>query len=250
MANTRLHELLAVATDRESAATAVLAETLVTFNKKPDHFIGKHSIYVPFEEGASNEVEEASKELVETVRSKLRHTFDIINKAVDVTATIDAANVYASADLYVHDKMIAKNVPATTLLMLENRLKRWQEMLLAIPTLAPGRRWEAAGDKGAGVYVDAAPEARFRTKKVIQHKILVEATQHHPAQVEKWSEDIRVGKVVDTTWCAMLTPADKSDILHRAQELLAAVKQARQRANSVEITNVSISKILSDYIIG
>jgi hypothetical protein len=248
--STKLYELLAVSADREAAATAVLAETLVTFTKKPEHFIGKHSIYQPFDEGAANEVEEASKELVETVMDKLAHCFDIVGRAVDVVATIDYANTLAIADIVVGTQVIATGVPATTLLMLENRLKRWQDVLLAIPTLAPGRKWAPDTARGAGVYVDSAPEARFRTKKVIQHKILVESTEHHPAQIEKWSEDVRVGKVVDTNWSSMISPADKSRLLARTQELLAAVKQARQRANSVETSQVAIAKNLTDFIVG
>jgi hypothetical protein len=59
-----------------------------------------------------------------------------------------------------------------------------------------------------------------------------------------------VGKVVDTNWSSMISPADKSRLLARTQELLAAVKQARQRANSVETSQVAIAKNLTDFIVG
>jgi hypothetical protein len=247
---TKLHELLAVETDRETAATAILAETANTFSKKPEHFIGKHSVYQPFDENDSNEKEETTKELVETAYSKLSHCFGIVAKAVDVTASKDATNQNAVADLVVNGETLAQSVPATTLLMLENRIKKWMEVLLQIPTLAPGRKWELSPERGPNIFIDANPEARYRTKKVIQHKVLVDATEHHPAQVEKWSEDVRIGKVTDTTWCGMMSPAEKSQVISRAQELLAAVKQARQRANSTEVTQVSIAKKLTNFILG
>jgi len=246
----KLHELLAVETDREAAATAILAETINTFTKKPDHFLGKHSIYQSFEENSTEEVEEATKELVDTVHGKLSHCFGVLAKAVDVTASKDATNQKAVADLVVGGTILATAVPATTLLMLENRIKRWMEMLLQIPTLAPGRKWEPDTSRGPNIDLDASPDARFRTKKVIQHKVLVEPTEHHPAQIEKWSEDVRVGKVIDTTWSGMMSPGEKSAIIGRAQELLAAVKQARQRANSTEVENVSIAKTLTNFILG
>lgn len=247
---TKLHELLAVESDREAAATAILTETTTTFTKKPDHFLGKHSIYHSFEENSADDAEESTKELVDTVNGKLQHCFSILAKAVDVTASKDATNQKAVADIEINGTVLATAVPATTLLMLENRLKRWTELLLNIPTLAPGRKWELDPSRGPNIYLDTAPDARFRTKKVIQHKILVEPTEHHPAQIEKWSEDIRIGKVVDTAWSGMMSPAEKSAIISRAQELLAAVKQARQRANSTEVVQISIAKKLTDFILG
>ncbi len=248
--STKLHEILAIETDRDAAATAVLGETLVTFTKKPEHFIGKHSIYKSLVEGDTDGEEESSKEIVDTVLGKLRHCFSVVNKAVDVTATKDATNQSAAAEIIINGTKLTEALPATTLLMLENRIKRWLDLLLQIPTLAPGRQWELDADKGPNIYIDKSPEARFRTKKVIQHKILVEPTQHHPAQVEKWSEDVRVGKITDTSWSSMMSPAEKSQIITRATELLAAVKQARQRANTQEIEQVSVAKTLTDYILG
>lgn len=249
--STKLHEILAVEADREAAATAVLNETLVTFTKKPEHFIGKHTIYKALTEGDTDgEGEEASKEIVDTALGKLRHCFSIINKAIDVTATKDATNQLAHAEIIIDGKALTTPLPATTLLTLEKKIKQWLDVLLQIPTLAPGRVWVLDATKGPNIYRDEAPEARYRTKKVIQHKILVEPTTHHPAQVEKWSEDVRVGKLTDTSWSSMMSPAEKSQIITRATELLAAVKQARQRANTQEVVQVDVAKTLTDFIIG
>lgn len=247
--NTSLHEILAVENDRQSAAEAIINETIQTLNKKPDHFIGKHVSYMPFDETAMD-AEEATKELVTTVREKLKHCFKIAAVAIDVTATKDETNREAMAEIIVNGVTLTEHLPATTLLMLENRLKKWLEVLMATPTLAPGRTWIRDDSRGQGVYVDNNPDAKFRTKKVMCHKVLVEPTPHHPAQIEKWSEDERVGKITETTWCSMLPPSEKSTLIEKATNLLAAVKQARQRANQKTIVNVSIGDKLASYILG
>ena len=48
----KLHELLAVESDRESAAAAITAETVNTFTKKANLFQGKYAKYTPFDENA------------------------------------------------------------------------------------------------------------------------------------------------------------------------------------------------------
>ena len=82
------------------------------------------------------------------------------------------------------------------------------------------------------------------------HKVLVEPTKEHPAQIEKWADDVKIGRITDTTWCSMYSPAEKSALIGRIQELLAAVKQARQRANCQEVVDVKIANSLVQYILG
>lgn len=248
-AMSKLHEILAVESDREASLTAIHQETLHTLDKKPDHFIAKHTIYKPFDEN-SQEGEEVVKAMVTTVHDKLDHYRKIMGAALDLSATKDVTNCKASAPIILDGVEITPALPAITLLSLESRIKRIMEVLMAIPTLAPGRHWELDPSRGAGVFVDKNPDDKFRTKKVIRHKILVEPTQHHPAQVEKWTEDERIGKLTETTWCSMITPADKSKLIENAQNLLAAVKQARQRANAQEVEQVKIADAIFKAILG
>lgn len=248
--STKLHEILAVESDRESAASAIIAETTTVFLKKPDHFQGKHSIYKSFEEHSEEDADESTKDLVTTVPDKLKHCFSVIARALDVTATKDATNQKAVAAIMVNGTQLTPDLPATTLLMLENRLKRWMELFQAIPTLAPGRPWELDPSKGDFIYTDKAPDTRYRTKKVPMHKVLVEPTEHHPAQIERWTEDVRIGKVIDTVWSGMMSPADKALLINRCQELLAATKQARQRANMTEVEDMKIADKLFAFLIG
>lgn len=246
---TKLHEIIAVEADRESAAQAVLDETNNTFTKKADHFMGKLSVYTPFDENALD-ADERRKEIDTTVHKKLDHLFKILAKAVDVSVTKDVTNQLAKASIVVKGKELTDPLPATTLLMLENRLKRWIDLFRHIPTLAPGKKWVLDESQGPGIYRDEDLESKFRTQRTTKHKVLVEATEHHPAQIDKWQEDERIGKITETVWSGMLSPADKSALIERALDLHAAIKQARQRANCQEVQQTKVAKILFDYILG
>lgn len=246
----KLHEILSCEGDRNAAATAIIEETVTTFNKRPEHFLGKLARYEPFDEADAMQAESSAKEIVTTVRDKLAHCFGVVGKALDVTASKDATNCLARASIVVDGQAITGDLPATTLLTLESSLKKWLEIMLAIPTLAPGHKWVADPDKGAGIYLDSNPDVKFRTKKVIKHQVLVDPTDHHPAQVRDWTEDERTGKIIETTWSSMVSPAEKSALISRVQELLAATKQARQRANCQEVVDVRISNDLVKFILG
>jgi hypothetical protein len=249
--STKLHEILAVEGDRESAACVIIAETETTLSKRVDHFQAQHSIYRPLvEEGGGDEGEETFKAHVTTVRDKLAHCFKIWARAIDITASKDATNQLARAEVILDGTAITIPLPATTLLMLESKVKKLIEVLLLVPTLAPGRDWVLDTDKGPGVYRDANPESKPRTKRAVMHKVLYDATAQHPAQIEKWNEDVKIGRTVVTVWSSMWTPAAKSQSLTRAQDLLAAIKQARQRANCQEVTQVNIADALFDYVLG
>jgi hypothetical protein len=251
MSKAKLHELLAVEADRESAAAAIVAETINTFSKKANLFQGKHSKYTPFDAEALD-AEESNQEIVTTVPAKLDHTFKAIARALNVTAAKDLTNqsAEARAAIVIDDFALTPELPATTLLMLESKLKGWLAILTEIPTLAPGRKWELDADKGANIYRDATDDVKFRTKKVTHHKIIVEPTQHHPAQIHAWSEDERVGKVTESSWSGMMSPAEKSQLISRLQNLIIAAKQARQRANTAEVVEVDVAAPLISYLMG
>jgi hypothetical protein len=245
---TQLHQILAVSSDRSSAAQAILQETIKTFSGKPDHFIERHSVYKPLEDGEADS-EELFKAMVDTVDSKLKHCLGIVGKSWDVEVTKDRTNQLTSAPIVVNGKQITGPIPATSLLLLESKVKAVIEMFQAIPTLAPGRKWELAADKGDHIYRDCNPDERWRTKKTVVSKILAPATDKHPAQIDKWNEDVNVGKTVTHVWCSMLSPAEKSELLSKATELLIAIKSARQVANSQEVEQVAVADSIIAYLL-
>lgn len=252
MATPKLHEILAVESDLKGQYEKIFAESKVTFEKKPDHFLGFHKSLKMFDSQRENEepAAEQHKELVTTVDEKLKHTWKYIVKYFDVLFQKEATNQTAIADLVVEGIVIAEKIPATFLLGMEDRVKRIREVYETIPTLQPGVAWEEDKTQRPGVFKAAHSEKANKTEQIIQHKVLVAATDHHPAQIEKWSEQVPVGAYTNDRWSGMISPARKAEMLEKIDVLLGAIKKARQRANQAEVVKGNIAQKFYDFIHG
>jgi len=247
----QLHELLAVDRDLANAARIVVEEATNTFTKKTDHFLGNIKTLELFDEARKQEESGFAEEknITTTVNQKLDYVAESLIRYVDVLAQKEKTNQEAKADIILEDGTIfLKDMPATMLLSLENYLEKWRLMYHSIPTLQPGVDWELDATQGEGVYKSAKPEIRNKTEKVIRHKVLYDATDKHPAQIEKWTEDAPIGRFINVRWSGMISPAEKSKILGRIDSLIAAVKKSRMRANTQEVVKVSVGKRIFDYI--
>lgn len=241
----KLHELLAVEADRKKTAEAILEETKVTFTKRTEHFTELRKEYKPDNENEKQLDQPAEvKAMVETVKGKLEYMAESQAAYMDVVYQKELANCDAHADLALEDgSLIEGAVPATVLLGLETKLKALREAYMVIPTLPPGEDWERDDD---GNYV--VVEKKIRTKKVIKNHVKAPATDKHPAQVDVYTEDDRIGLAVTVKTTSVMSPGDKSGVLSRLDELLRAVKTARQRANMAIVPPVNIGKKLFSYI--
>lgn len=247
---TRLHQILAVESDAEGVVKQVLPEAKHTFHAKPDHFLGYNKEWRMLDEEKQAEAPPPErKELVTTVHEKLDYLARALTEYWDLVLTKEAANQDARADVIIGGITIGMDLPATFLLGMESKLKQLREVLKEIPTLAPGQEWYLNADRGQHVYQAAHAEHTQKTKKVPVHKVLVDPTKEHPAQIEKWHEDQVVATSTKTIWSGMLTPAEKSEMLSRLDKLLQAVKQARQAANMQEAPKQSIGTKMMSYII-
>lgn len=245
----QLHELLAVLGDRSNTAKAVLDETETTFTKRADHFRGQTRSAKFIDENRAAENVSETKAMVTTVHDKIDYTLGKVGKYWDTLLQQEDANTRARADLVVDGTVLMKDVPATFLLGMEQRLKNLRNVLLAAPTLDPALVWRK--DESAGEHVYRTDTVTgHRTEKKLQHKVLYDATEQHPAQIERWHEDVVVATIETVHTSGMLSPAEKSAMLGRADKLIAAVKKARQRANCVEVSDIKISSLMFDYIKG
>lgn len=249
MSKPKLHEILAVEQDVEKVATNIIDEAKVTFTKKANLFMGQLKTAEMFDNDAPTPAAEVIK-LEETVPSKLKYVGKSVARWLDVVLQKEATNQQAVADLVVDGVTLATAVPATFLLGLENKVKRLRDMYLHIPTLQPGIRWEPAPSEGEDVFTAADPIERFITQKTTKSTVLYEATKEHPAQIDKWNEDVKVGRYIIRATSGMITPARKAEILDRLDKLGQAAKAARMRANSTEVLNANIGRTLVDYING
>jgi hypothetical protein len=247
----KLHELLAVETDREKVFKNMVNEGINTFKKKADIFLGHHKRLEmrdderKFEEDAS----EDHKALVSTVDEKLNFVAKSAITYFDSLYQKEKANQTALADLVMPDgTVLEKSMPATALLGLENRLKFLRSLYESVPTLSPGIEWEKDEMDRKGVWKTKHPETSAKIEKIVQHKIVAEATKEHPAQVTEWSDNVVVGKFITNRTSGMLTPLQKSEYLEKIDMLIQSAKKARQRANNVEVSKDQIGRKIFDFI--
>ena len=242
----KLHEILAVENDLGATMNKLLEEKRNLFASKTDRFMGYNTTTTFIADNRQSENKEDYHEIVTTVPESLQYLVNPIAKYLDVDLQKNRTNQEAVADLVVEGNILAKNLPATFLLGLENHLKRVRSVYQEIPTLKPGVRWTPS-ETVDHVYETQNPDT-FKTEKTPMVKSLAAATASHPEQVHVWNEDRPVARIVKTESSGMMKPMDKSKLLARIDLLMHGVKQARQRANSVEVVQGKIGKVLMDYI--
>jgi len=251
----KLQEILAVEGSKEGYFKEALVEMTNLFKNKINHFNGfnktltLHGDETP-EKTAKELSESEHQSLTTTVSAELNYLGEVIANYVDVFYQKDDANQRAVADIEIDGNIIAKNVPATTLLSLENKLKQIRPVYDQIPTLQPGTSWVLEPSLGEHVYQDTNQQIRTKTKKGFDFKQLVPATDKFPAQIEKWETVDDIGFTTLTRWTGMISVADKVELLKRFDKLTQAVKQARQRANEVDVRKVNIGRALFKYVNG
>lgn len=243
----KLHEVLAVEADLEGKAKVVMAEAQKVFKEKPAMFYGFNRVYHPFVEDGISYPEE-NQALTTTVEDKLKYVSKSIASWFDAIAQKECTNQVASSNVEVDGVVILENVPATLLLGLESRLKSIRAVYENIPTLPMGTAWQEDPAKGKGVWSAVHAEEVMKTAKTMKSKVLYEATDKHPAQIDKWEETENIGKYTKNVWSGMITPARKAELLERIDMLLRAVKTARQRANNTDIVKANIGQKLMDFI--
>lgn len=247
----KLHELLAVMTDLETVAKKTRDEALHTFTKKQQHFRGTDKFLTMFAE--ERKQEEDGQRVVEplttTVNEKLDYIKESQSKWYDALFQMETTNQSAVADLIIHGELLATNVPATFLLGMEGRLKALRVVFEGIPTQDPSFEWIPDEDSGKNIFVTKTPITSQKQEKVSKFITVAEATKEHPAQVIKETENKVVGIFTTKYWTGTISPGKKSKYLEKIDNLIQAVKQARQRANSTEVEKVKIGNKLLDYIL-
>ena len=117
----------------------------------------------------------------------IKQTVEILTRLFDVTATKDWANGQARADVVVDGNVLLSDVPVTYLLFLEKQLVDLHTFVRKLPVLDASETW--AFDASADCWATEAIQT-VRTKKIPRNHVKAEATEHHPAQVEVYYEDV------------------------------------------------------------
>lgn len=231
----KLHELLAVEQQLKTQSESTRAELKNTFDKKKHLFEEKRSSFVPNKEGLLP-ASEVQSDIQSTVPQEFKWISGIMTKAMDTSYGVAEGNMLSRADVIMDDgSVVLSNVPATALMELEKRVSEIHELIKTAPTLDPAKGFRLDPDRGKDIF-KAREITKTRTQKAQRVIVKYAATEHHPAQTELVSEDVPIGTITEQEWSGLITPARKSELLEKTEELKRAVKKAKFRANEVTLT--------------
>lgn len=241
-----LVEIISQAQRTDTTATEILSEAVNTFTKKQDHFSGQLRHYDPASED-DIQLDAEDTIVVTNVADKLNYVFKSVAEAIDLNLTKENTNAGAIADIEVDGEVWAKDVPVNAILTAENRVKKLRNMLLAVPTLEPKEVWNYSKEHVPALYV-SDEKSRIKTKKVEKFETVAEATDKHPAQVQKVFHDDIAGYWKTTLLSGKIRPSTKSKMLANLDKLSGVLQNAREKANNIPAKELKIGKRIHDFI--
>ncbi len=241
----KLNQIVAVVNGKKTQTQKAITEVYKKL-QKPALFEGISRSYTASDEDGETQpsekknVQYKSREAIVEARNALKELFD-------VTATQDWGNCQAKADVVVDGTTVLEQVPITYLLFLEKQLTDIHTFVQQIPVLDPAESW--SWDENADCFATDASLSN-RTKKVPRSHILYEATDKHPAQVEMYHEDVKVGEWKTIKFSSAFAAQEKNEIVLRVRRLQEAIKFAREEGNSMEVDDIKIGNKVFDFVFG
>lgn len=230
---TKLNQLLAIEKGVSGRAERSLTDAYHAM-QKPSIFTGLTRTYEPKDDegerlpGESTRVQQSVTGLVAGIRTPLTRLFDVIFEK-------DLTNTVARADVVIDGRVLIPYAPVTYLLWVEKRLIDLRTFVEKWPTLDPAEEWRY--DTANGVYATLGAETT-RTMKTPRPLVKAPATDKHPAQVDVYTVDVVVGWWRTIKHSGATEPTKRQATLDRIEALLAAVRQAREAANSIDVADV------------
>lgn len=252
----QLHELLAAEKTATNTRDQMTKDTENKFAKGENYFTGFTKTLKMLGDATSNDAIEAAarqdKALPTTVVATLDYYLNKVwARTEDVLFQKNLTNTTALADLEFRGAVIAQGVPVDELMGLETRLSELRKLATQIPTLDASREWESdASAAQAGTWKSVNPQITTKTEKKVTPVILYPATDKHPAQIEKVTEDVPVGTFTLNVISGATTAIQKANVLAVLDDLIIEVKKARTRANSVDVKVAQIGSTITSLIMG
>lgn len=239
----KLNQIIAIVNGKKTKVEKAITDIYHKI-QKPTLFDGLIKTYRPMdEEGDSMPPEKKNIQYKsdQAIEDFSKHLVDLIN----VVATQDYANCEATADIMIDDKILVKSVPVTHLLFLEKQLNHVLTFAKKLPVLDPGETWSK--DDAVNAYRSES-QVTNRMKKVMKNHVKAEATDKHPAQVEVYNEEVKVGEWTTIKHSSAVKQSDKQVMIDRTLVLIDAVKVAREEANNKDVESREIASSLMDYV--
>lgn len=242
---TKLNQIVALEKGLKGRTTNAITEIHRTLGRS-GQFNGFHRNYLPKDE--EGEQLPAEGQIVQaTVKQQLDAASELLTRLFDVVAVKEWGNMHATAHVRLGERVLVENAPVPYLLFLEKMLTDWRTLVTNLPLLDPAQVWEYDADNGC---YRTAPSLTNRSKKVPRVLQLAPATDRHPAQVQTYNEDIPVGIWHRTEFSGGVPARTRDELVSRANELIDAVKSAREEANGAEVEQKEIADPLFEYLLG
>lgn len=241
---TKLSQLLAIEKGVKATAEREMTDVYHLLQKE-DPITGLTRTYQPSDEDGETFPDEV-KLVQARVGDELAKANKSLAKLLNVTLEKDASNCVANANVEIGGDAILLNVPVTYLLFLEKQLVGLHTQVAKLPTLDPSFNWTL--DAATGVY-KSDPAKTNRSKKVMRNHVKAAATDKHPAQVDVYTEDVKVGEWTITRFSGAIPADRKRELLERVTNLTQAVKQAREAANATTVVDTpDVGAAVLDYV--
>ena len=240
----KLCQIIAVANGkksrRESALTYIYHQL-----QRGDLFTGLAKTYRPKDEDGDQYPSER-KRVQHMAHTLVADAAAVLTDLFDTILTQDEANCEARGSICIDGVAILPDVPVTYLLFLEKQLVDVRTIVDKLPIVDPAKEWHYSESAGC---LQTRPIERTKTKKVPKFTTIAEATEHHPAQVDKDYEDIVEGYWETVEFSGAVTFERKRTLLERVEKLIDAVKAAREEANAAEIRSHKIGEQLFGWLL-
>jgi hypothetical protein len=239
----RLNQIIAVEKGVKSRSFQELTDAHQLL-QKPGLLAGIARTYRPKDDEGEQLPPESTKVQVKA-EEVIQQTAAILTRLFDITATKDWANGVARADVVVDGQTLVAQVPVTYLLFLEKQLVDLHTFIKKLPTLDASETW--AFDASADCWA-TEPLQTVKTKKIPRNHVKAEATEHHPAQVEVYHEDVTVGYWRTVKFSGALPAKRVGELLDRVERLQQAVKFAREEANNTEVIDQKLGEKVFQFL--
>jgi hypothetical protein len=220
--------------------------------QKPAQFNGMSKSYEPLNEDDPDKPDGETALVQNRVDDVMAEMTELLADMFDTTATQEVGNTIAKADIVVDGTVLAANMPATYLLFLEKQLTDLHTAVSRLPTLPTEFAWSFSKQQDCWV---SETVRKVRTKKT--PRVVMTATTKTTAKDgtvteqetgQVLQEDLPVGYWNTTYLSSALPPAKRKALADRVTKLQRAVKEARERANGVEIEKQQIGQKLLDWV--
>jgi hypothetical protein len=241
----RLNQILAVLKAVKPQNIAKIDE-IDKMLQKPELFNGMHRVYQKKNEDG-DDLPAESKKVQRTVKDELRKAIALTTEYWNLTAVREWTNCVAKADVKLDDgTVILSGVPASYLLFLEKQLTDFRTLVARAPLLDASEDWTL--DPNSGLHKSNEIKTH-KTQKQPRVLRLTPTTVEHPGTSQVYMDDVLVGHWHTTRQSGAMRKPDQEWALGRIDQLLQAVKKAREEANGHQVVETpKIGELVFDFL--